>query len=76
MALDMEQRITLSLALQRYIRARERLEEASSEFSDACQVVRQALVRESKLIANVNHKVYLVTADKDGGFDIEQIESI
>ena len=42
-AMNIEQRVTVSLALQRYLRAVERFEAASNEFNESCQAIRQAL---------------------------------
>ncbi len=45
-AMNIEQRVTVSLALQRYLRAVERFEAASNEFNESCQtIVRHFLVK-------------------------------
>jgi hypothetical protein len=74
--MDIDQRVTISLVLQRYLQAAERFEAASLEFHDSCQLVRNTLPRESRLIANINHQHYLVTCDKDGSFEVEQIDTV
>ena len=74
--MDIEKRVTVSLALQRYLRATERFEAASSEFSEACQVIRQELPPESHLVANIMHQHYLVTSDNQGNFEVEPVEAI
>jgi|GEM_PF-1499399 len=65
-AMNIEQRVTVSLALQRYLRAVERFEAASNEFNESCQTIRQALPRESRFVANISHQHYLVTSDNEG----------
>lgn len=74
--LDIEQRVTISLALQRYLRAMEQFEKASSDFNESCQVVRTTLPHNSRLIANLNHQHYLVTSDDAGNFQVEQIDTV
>ncbi len=76
MKLDIEQRVTVSLALQRYLRAMEQFEKASSDFNESCQVVRKTLPLNSRLIANLNHQHYLVTSDDAGNFQVEQIDTV
>lgn len=75
-AVDIETRVTVSLALQRYLRAVERFEAASNEFDESCQTVRQALPRESRFVANIMHQHYLVTSDREGNFEVEQIDTL
>jgi hypothetical protein len=74
--MDIEQRVTISLSLQRYLRAVAQFEEASKNFADSCQLVRDTLPHESRLVANIDHKHYLVTSDKEGSFEVEPIETI
>ena len=61
--MNIDQRVTISLALQRYLRAVERFEAASNEFNESCQAIRQALPRESRFVANISHQHFLVTSD-------------
>ena len=74
--MDIEQRVTVSLALQRYLRAVERFAAASDEFHESCQTIRQALPPESRFVANISHQHYLVTSDRQGNFEVEQIETV
>lgn len=76
MAIDIDTRVNISLVLQRYLRAMEQFEKASTEFNETCQVVRQTLPTECRLIANINHQHYLVTSDKAGDFQVEQIDAV
>jgi hypothetical protein len=75
-AMELEQRVNVSLALQRYLRAVERFDAASSEFNESCQTIRQALPRESRFVAIISHQHYLVTSDRDGNFEVEQVTTV
>lgn len=74
--MNIDQRVKVSLALQRYLRATERFEEASKEFNESCQVVRQQLPPESRFVAEIAHQYYMVTSDADGSFAVEPVETI
>jgi len=75
-AMNIDQRVTVSLALQRYLRAVERFEAASNEFNESCQTIRQALPRESRFVANISHQHYLVTSDNEGNFEVESVDTV
>ena len=74
--MNIDQRVTVSLALQRYLRAVERFEAASNEFNESCQTIRQTLPRESRFVANISHQHYLVTSDNEGNFEVEQVDTV
>jgi hypothetical protein len=74
--MNIDQRVTVSLALQRYLRAVERFEAASNEFNESCQTIRQALPRESRFVANISHQHYLVTSDNEGNFEVESVDTV
>lgn len=74
--LDIEQRVTTSLALHRYLRAAERFESISREFNEACEGLRSNLTQPRRFVAQVSYRYYLVTSDSDGNFEVEQIESV
>jgi len=75
-SLDIERRVEISLAVQRYLRAAEQFEAASLAFNEACQAMRKTLPRASRLIANVSHQHHLVTCDLDGNFEVETIDTV
>jgi len=75
-AMNIEQRVTISLALQRYLRAVERFEAASNEFNESCQTIRQTLPRECRFVAKISHQHYLVTSDREGNFEVEQVDTV
>ena len=75
-SLDIERRVEISLAVQRYLRAAERFEAASNEFNESCQAIRQALPRESRFVANISHQHFLVTSDQEGNFEVESVDTV
>lgn len=74
--LDIERRVALSLAVGRYLRSAERFNDASREFTGACQSLRKQLGTEQRFVVQIDFKHYLVTSDRDGNFDVEQITSL
>lgn len=74
--MDIETRVAVSLAVQRYLRAAERFEASSTEFSEACGNLRKTLPRKSRFVANVMHQNYIVACDHEGNFDVQQIDTI
>jgi hypothetical protein len=74
--LSIQDRITLSLSLQRYLRAVERFEAASKEFNEACSTIRECLPKPSRFVAAISYQHYLVTSDQEGNFEVEQVESL
>ncbi|AMV35288.1 hypothetical protein VN12_24395 [Pirellula sp. SH-Sr6A] len=75
-SMDIQQRITFSLALQQYLRAVEGFEAASHEFNESCQAIREAIPRDSRFVANIQHQHYLVTSDNEGNFEVEPIDTV
>jgi hypothetical protein len=74
--LDIEARVAISLAAGRYLRAAQRFEAANKDLTEACKSLRNALPKESRFVANIEHKHYLLTADKDGNFHVEELDTI
>jgi hypothetical protein len=74
--LSIQDRVAISLSLQRYLRAVERFEAASNEFNEACRSIRKSIPRESRFVANISHRHYLVTSDNEGNFDVEQLDTV
>lgn len=74
--LNIEGRVAISLAVGRYLRAAEAFSKASSEFTSACKNTRKTIGANSKMVVQVDFKHYLVTSDRDGNFEIEEIEKI
>ena len=74
--LDIERRVALSLAVGRYLRSSDRFQEASKDFTEACNSLRKQLGTQQRFVAQIDFKHYLVTSDRDGNFDIEPIASL
>jgi hypothetical protein len=74
--MTIEERVATSLAVQRYLRAAERFEAASTDFSDSCNQLRAALKGGDRFIANLNGSFHLVTCDAEKNFNIEQVDSL
>jgi hypothetical protein len=74
--LTIDQRVSASLALQRYIRAVERFESANTELQEASLAVRQNVPEDSRFVANIQHQMYLVLTDDEGNFDIQTVDSL
>ena len=67
-------RVEQSLAIGRYLRAREEFENASDRYTDACQCLRELLEDNAKFVVKVDWKHYLVEKTIQGGFEVNQIE--
>jgi hypothetical protein len=74
--MDIEQRVTISLAISRYLRALDRLELASKEFNEACQHARSVFPKSTRFIANVDHKHWLITIGESGDFEVEPVDIV
>ena len=74
--MDIDRRVSLSLAVGRYLRSSERFNEASKEFTGACNSLRKSLGRSQRFVVQVDFKHYLVTSDDSGNFDVELVESL
>ena len=75
---DINDRVNISLAIGRYLRASRVFESASAEFNAACQNVRAALKadKEARFITKVEYSYYLVETNENGDFDISPIEVV
>ena len=71
-------RTEITLAIQRYIRARASLEAASSEFNASCIAVREATRNAGvrRMVAFFQDRHYLFTVEDCGGFELEEIEIV
>jgi len=74
--LDIERRVSISLAVGRYLRSSQRFNEASREFTDACKTLRKELGNEQRFVVQNDFKHFLVTSDREGNFEVEQIQSL
>lgn len=74
--LSIDERVGIQLAISRYLRAAERFNTASSEFTASCKELRKRIGNNARMVSNQSFKSYLVTSDGEGNFDVEPIESL
>jgi len=76
--IDIEGRVALNLALQRYLNTAERFESSCTEFSSACTALRQMLreTGQRRFMASVRGTTYLINCDAEMDFDIEQVDQL
>lgn len=74
--LDIERRVSISLAVSRYLRIQDRFNEISKEFTGACKSLRKQLGSDQRFVVQVDFHHYLVASDSDGNFEIEPIQSL
>ncbi len=75
-SLDIERRVAISLAVGRYLRSSQRFNDASKEFTDACKTLRKELGSEQRFVVQNDFNHFLVTSDREGNFEVEQIQSL
>jgi hypothetical protein len=75
-ALDIDRRVRLSIAVGRYVRSADRFNEASREFTEACDSLRKQLGPSQRFVAQADFKHYLVSSDRAGNLNVETIESL
>ncbi|MCP4300833.1 MAG: hypothetical protein GY783_09630, partial [Gammaproteobacteria bacterium] len=73
---SIEKGVGFALAVSRYLRAADRFQQASGDFTCACKSLRKQLGSGQRFVVQVDFKHYLVTSDNDGNFDIEAIQSL
>jgi|688.fasta_scaffold665024_2 hypothetical protein len=74
--LDIDTRISISLAVGSYLRAVDRFDAASQAMTEACSELREQIDGPARFVVQVEYRHYLVTRDHEGNFEIEQIESL
>lgn len=75
---DINDRVNISLAIGRYLRAQRAFESASTEFNAACGNVRAVLKADkgARFITKVEYSYYLVETNENGDFDISPVEVV
>ena len=71
-----DQRVALTLAVQKFKRAEEAFEIASRDFNQACSALRTTLGKAERFVTRIDGKLYLVVSDADGNFDVETLEEV
>jgi len=74
--MDIEQRVSTHLSVSRYLRSSERFNEASKEFTAACKDLRGRVGTNNRFVVQIEFKHYLVTSDRVGNFDVQEIQSL
>ena len=74
--LSIDERVAVSLAVQRYLRALAKFEEASNDFNTACTGMRSVLKEKGRFACNVNHEMHLISFDGEGNFNVETVDLI
>jgi len=74
-SIEIETRISLLLAVGRYLRAVDRFATASKEMTNACSELREQLSQSSRFVTRIDFQSFLVTSDDEGDFGVEQIDS-
>jgi hypothetical protein len=73
---SIEQRVDSTLAIRRYLKAADRFNEASRDFTTACKTLRKQLGSNERFVVQIDWKHYLVTTDGEANFDVEPIQSL
>ena len=73
---SIEQRVSLSLAVGRYLQSSERFQEVSTDFTKACKELRNKLGKDSRFVIQVDFKHYIVSRAADGNFEVDPIQSL
>lgn len=74
--MNIEQRVNLSTQMSRYVRARERYNEAVREFENSCEALRATLSPNSTAVVAVGGKYLMVSTDRACDFDIQEVEFV
>lgn len=67
-------RVGINIAVGSYLRAVQRFEDASNAFNAACTLVRETVPRCKRFVVKYDFRYYLITTEKDGSFEVEEIE--
>jgi hypothetical protein len=73
-ATDIDKRVSLAMAVRRYLQATDRFHQASTEFERACGEVRQQAAREGRYVIEIDYRHWLLEIDAQGNFELEEIE--
>lgn len=74
--LSIEDRVSTTLMVQRYVRALSKFEEANRDFDEACLAIRGKLKGSGKFFTRVDYCAYLVEVDNEGNFTVEQVTEV
>ena len=74
--MSIEQRVNISLAAQRYMRANERLQKLSLELEESFRELQQQLEPSSRSLLELDFKYFLLEADSQRNIRIEEVNRI
>lgn len=69
-----DERVSLAIAVRRYLQASDRFHSASKDFDEACHEVRELASRDSRYVVHIDYRHWLLEIDSQGNFEIEEIE--
>ena len=71
------EKLEIGSAVRSYLRDVEQFERANKNFGESCQALRAKLKPNSKFVYRMEYgRMYLVTSDKDGNFNVEAVDSL
>ena len=73
---NVEERVSLAVAIRSYLAARERLHTANSAFVDACETLRSQAARGQRVIAHIDYRYWLLEVDPEGNFDLAEVDLV
>lgn len=71
---SIDERVSLAIALRRYVQASDRFHSASKDFEEACHEVRKHASRDSRYVVRIDYRHLLLEIDSQGNFEVEEIE--
>lgn len=71
---SVDERVSLAVAVRRYLQASDRFHSASKDFDEACHELRQQASRDSRYVVRIDYRHWLLEIDSQGNFEIEEIE--
>jgi len=74
--LDMDTRVDITMAISRWLRAKEDFRVAGAAFNETIAKLQAILPANTRYVASNYGTYYLVETRSDGDFDITEVESI
>ena len=74
--IDIERRIALAVALSQYLRVEKKFLSNMRDLDDTSSELSELLDQPGLFVAEIDHQHYLLTADGEGNFDIEPVQTL
>jgi hypothetical protein len=71
---SIDERVSLAIAVRRYLQSNDRFHSASKDFDEACHEVRKLASRDSRYVVRIDYRHWLLEIDSQGNFEVEEIE--